>query len=176
MVQGIWLNDESMKEINNEKWYNIKNQANNDWIEFKKNLNNSDCLVRRMSYEEYNNIKNYEDNLFIDNVFPPGRDGEKVFSIGNKFYFVDKNRTINLENYPIVLRITITNELETYLLLNCIPNTMLKFINDCSRPRFKNEKGEITLVVPKSGWLDFWSNVGDYDVSDATNNQYGGGY
>lgn len=136
------------------QWPKWSPKIRREYLKAQERLANGKELVRRMSEDEYQAIFG-EGKGTIRDVFIPGTEGVRVFSIDRTYQFTDSARNAG-PGYERVVRIPLTHELKTFLKINLAPDRMpggLRGIKN--NPRFKWEEGDYNIVITKGRWNEF---------------------
>ncbi|MFC6488046.1 hypothetical protein [Nitratireductor sp. GCM10026969] len=129
-------------------------------------------LVRRVSAEER---EPYEKQAHLqsltpqhlDALFPKSVEPIKVFSLDTRFRFQDSQRNYDQNAYCSTMLIPITPKLIDYFRRYFYPDNIKGGVPGEYRgnPAFKKEKEEITVVIRKAGWSDFWELIDDIEYT-----------
>lgn len=142
-----------------ERWPERVKQA---YIRAQQRLLDSSRLVRRMSEAEYNAIFD-EGRGTVNDVFVPGNEGNRVFSLDRLYEFSDNARNTVPGAYDREVLIPMTDELRNFLRANLVPDNVPGGLPSELKgyPRFKLERGDYNIVIPKSIWDDFRRLISD---------------
>jgi hypothetical protein len=120
-------------------------------------------LVRKMSVTESRAFR--EAGGDRRKMFPAGIEGMKAFRIDVTYDFTSAERNARREDYEVVMRIWLSPQLKTYFINFLSANVANPLgVSDSSlrfsfNPQFKYENDDVTILIPPSGWRQFWSFV-----------------
>lgn len=108
-----------------------------------------------MSEAEYRAIFD-EGRGTTQNVFPRNVEQNKVFSLQREYQFSNTGRNTS-SAYERVVRIQLTDQLKAFLRNNLAPDNLPGGLKGGLRalPRYKLERGDYNIVIPKSSWNEF---------------------
>ncbi|WNG23541.1 hypothetical protein F0U62_05470 [Cystobacter fuscus] len=127
------------------------------YMEAQKAVEHSATLVRKMSAAELAAIQgSKKGSTTLQDVFPPGKEGNKAFALGRVYEFKKGERNLQ-EGYEEILNVRLDGGLREYLLQNMVPDRlpgkMPAEFKDL--PRFKLEQDGFTILIPKTAWSVF---------------------
>jgi hypothetical protein len=137
-------------------------KVQNAYIQAQQRLQDAQLLARRMSEAEYQSIFGSGRGT-VDDVFIPGTEGNRVFSLDRIYEFSDSVRNTRPGAYDREVLIPITDELKQFLSKDLVPDNVPGGLpNELKgNPRFKFERGDYNIVIPKSIWDDFRKLITD---------------
>jgi hypothetical protein len=143
-----------------------KTQGRNYKIQLEKTraaILQGGALVRKMSKAERQSYIKWGGDR--TKVFPAGSEGMKAFRIDATYVFSDSARNNKKEDYEMLMMIRLSSKLKTYFINFLSPNVANplgvkeKNLQFGSNPQFKFENDDCTILIPPSGWANFWSFV-----------------
>lgn len=120
-------------------------------------------LVRKMSKAESKSFRASGGSK--EKIFPPGTEGMKAFRIDESYTFKDPERNDKEGDYEIIMIVRLSAKLKTYFINFLSANVRNplgvqdKNLQFGFNPQFKFENGGVTILIPPSGWEQFWSFV-----------------
>ncbi|MCX2493009.1 hypothetical protein OQX63_05970 [Pedobacter sp. PF22-3] len=120
-------------------------------------------LVRKMSKGESQSFRSSGGNK--EKIFPAGTEGMKAFRIDESYEFKDSERNERKGDYDVIMLVRLSPKLKTYFINFLSANirnplgVQDKELQFGFNPQFKFENGGVTLLIPPSGWTQFWSFV-----------------
>jgi len=147
------------------QWKNWSSEVRQQYIAAQERIKNSRDLVRRMSDEEYKAIFD-EGRGTTQDVFPTNVEQNKVFSLDREYQFSNTTRNTG-SGYERVVRIQLTDELKAFLKKNLAPDNLPGGLKSGIRtlPRYKLERGDYNIVIPKSSWNEFKRLIQNHTVN-----------
>jgi hypothetical protein len=120
-------------------------------------------LVRKMSAVESRVFR--ESGGDGAKIFPEGIEGMKAFRIDEKYKFKDAERNAREQDYEVVMLVRLSARLKTYF-VNFLSANVVNPLGIRERefqfgfnPQFKYENNGPSILIPRSGWTQFWSFV-----------------
>jgi len=147
------------------QWKNWSSEVRQQYIAAQERIKNGRDLVRRMSDEEYKAIFG-EGRGTTQDVFPTNVEQNKVFSLDREYQFSNTTRNTG-SGYERVVRIQLTDELKAFLKKNLAPDNLPGGLKGGIRtlPRYKLERGDYNIVIPKSSWNEFKRLIQNHTVN-----------